>query len=136
MTTLNVRPFLMFQGNNAEQAMQLYVSLIPGSRIVDIVRYGAGGQGAEGSVMKATLSIAGQEVMCVDSPVKHAFGFTPSFSFFVDCESDQQLREIAAALGEGGAVLMGLANYGFSRQFTWLNDRYGVSWQLNLPNEQ
>jgi predicted 3-demethylubiquinone-9 3-methyltransferase (glyoxalase superfamily) len=136
MATLNVRPFLMFQGNNAEQAMQLYVSLIPRSQIVNIVRYGAAGPGAEGSVMKATLSIAGQEVMCIDSPVKHAFSFTPSFSFFVDCESEQQLREIAAALGEGGGVLMELANYGFSRQFTWLNDRYGVSWQLNLPNEQ
>jgi predicted 3-demethylubiquinone-9 3-methyltransferase (glyoxalase superfamily) len=72
-------------------------------------------------------------VMCIDSPVKHQFTFTPSFSFFVDCASEDDLRRLAAALGEGGPVLMALANYGFSRLFTWVNDRFGVSWQLNLP---
>jgi predicted 3-demethylubiquinone-9 3-methyltransferase (glyoxalase superfamily) len=127
-----IRPFLMFQGGNAEEAMQFYVSLFPGSEITDIVRYGPGEAGAEGSVMKATFSIAGQAVMCIDSPIKHNFGFTPAFSFFVDCESEEQIRRLSAVLGEGGMSLMPLGSYGFSRQFTWLNDRYGVSWQLNL----
>jgi predicted 3-demethylubiquinone-9 3-methyltransferase (glyoxalase superfamily) len=127
-----IKPFLMFQGNNAEEAMNFYVSLFPGSDITDVVRYGPGQAGAEGSVMKATFSIAGQAVMCIDSPVKHAFGFTPAFSFFVDCESDEQIDRLASSLGAGGAVLMPLGDYGFSRRFTWLNDRFGVSWQLNL----
>ncbi|HWB11508.1 MAG TPA: VOC family protein [Pirellulales bacterium] len=127
----NVRPFLMFQGK-AEEAMQFYVSLFPGSEITNVIRYGAGQAGPEGSVMKATFSLGGQAVMCIDSPVKHGFTFTPAFSFFVECESEEQLGRFASALGEGGGVLMPLDNYGFSRQFTWLNDRFGVSWQLNL----
>jgi predicted 3-demethylubiquinone-9 3-methyltransferase (glyoxalase superfamily) len=127
-----VQPFLMFQGGKAEEAMNFYVSLLPGSEITDIVHYGPGEAGAEGSVMKASFSLAGQTVMCIDSPVKHAFTFTPAFSFFIQCESDEELRRLSSALLEGGAALMPLDNYGFSRQFTWVNDRYGVSWQMNL----
>jgi predicted 3-demethylubiquinone-9 3-methyltransferase (glyoxalase superfamily) len=71
--------------------------------------------------------------MFIDSPAKHAFTFTPSFSFFVETESEDELRRLAAALGEGGSVMMPLGDYGFSRLFTWVSDRFGVSWQLNLP---
>lgn len=127
-----VKPFLMFEGR-AEEAMKLYVSLIPGSEIVDVVRYGAGGPGPEGSVMVATFSVAGQLVKCSDSFVKHGFTFTPSFSFFVDCASEEELQRLAAALSEGGGTLMPVGNYGFSRMFAWVNDRFGVSWQINLP---
>ena len=127
-----VRPFLMFEGK-AEEAMTFYVSLFPDGKIVDIVRYGPGQAGAEGSVKVASFMVGGQTVMCIDSPAKHAFTFTPAFSLFVDCESEEDIRRLSAALGEGGAVLMPLDAYGFSRRFTWLNDRYGVSWQLNLP---
>lgn len=127
-----VRPFLMFEGK-AEEAMRFYISLFADGKIVDIERYGPGQPGAEGSVKVATFSVAGQTVMCIDSPVKHGFTFTPAFSLFVDCESEDELRRRAGALMEGGTALMPLGNYGFSRLFTWLNDRYGVSWQLNLP---
>ena len=129
MTT--IRPFLMFQGQ-AEAAMNFYVSLFPDSEVVAITRYGPEGPGAEGTVKSAVFHVAGQSVMCIDSPVTHAFGFTPAFSLFVDCASEEELRRLAAALGEGGAMLMPLDNYGFSRLFVWLNDRFGVSWQLNL----
>lgn len=127
-----MRPFLMFQGN-AEAAMTFYVSLFPGSRIVEINRYGAGEAGPEGTVKTAVFALGAQTFMCFDSPVRHEFGFTPAFSIFVDCESNDELERLAAALGEGGAVLMPLGEYGFSRRFTWVNDRFGVSWQLNLP---
>lgn len=126
-----VRPFLMFEGQ-AEEAMRTWVSLVPGSEIREIQRYGAGGPGKEGSVTRATFSVAGQVVECTDSFVKHAFTFTPSFSFFVDCESDEQLEKLWSALSEGGSAMMPLDNYGFSRRFGWLSDRFGVSWQLNL----
>ena len=126
-----VQPFLMFEGQ-AEEAMTFYVSLFPDGKVLDIARYGAGGPGREGSVIKASFSIAGQTVFCIDSPVKHNFSFTPAMSLFVECESEQQIDTLASALGEGGGVLMPLNNYGFSRRFTWLNDRYGVSWQLNF----
>ena len=127
-----VRPFLMFEGR-AEEAMTFYVSLFPDGKIVDIARYGPGQAGPEGSVKVASFIVGGQTVMCIDSPAKHAFTFTPAFSLFVDCDSEEDIRRLAAARGEGGAALMPLGSYGFSRQFTWLNDRYGVSWQINLP---
>lgn len=127
-----ILPFLMFEGK-AETAMTFYVSLFPASEVTDVVRYGPGGPGPEGSVMKATFTVAGQSVMCTDSLVKHGFTFTPAFSFFVTCESEDEIRRLAAALSEGGSELMPLGDYGFSRQFAWVSDRFGVSWQLNLP---
>lgn len=128
----SIRPFLMFQGEQAEAAMNFYASLFPDARIADIERYGPGTAGKEGSVLRATFSIAGQSVMCIDSPVKHAFTFTPAFSFFIECSSEEELDRLLAALSKGGGVLMPRGNYGFSRQFAWVNDRFGVSWQLNL----
>ena len=89
-------------------------------------------QGAEGTIKAATLVIAGQRLRVFDSPVPHAFDFTPAISFFVDCTSAQQLRDLAGTLQDGGAALMPLNNYGFSQLFAWVNDRFGVSWQLNL----
>lgn len=130
--SVTVRPFLMFQGRQAEAAMQLYTSLVPGSEILEVERYGAGGPGPEGSVMRATFSVAGQVVQCTDSWVEHAFTFTPSFSFFVECESEAQMDALWAELSQGGAAMMPLDDYGFSRRFGWLSDRFGVSWQLNL----
>jgi predicted 3-demethylubiquinone-9 3-methyltransferase (glyoxalase superfamily) len=122
----------MFEGV-AEEAMKLYVSLFAGSRINQIERYGPGEHGAEGTVKVATFTLAGREFICIDSPVKHAFTFTPSVSVFVDCENQGELESVFAQLSEGGFVLMPLDNYGFSQTFGWLQDRYGLSWQLNLP---
>ncbi len=127
-----VTPFLMFQDTNAEQAMNLYASVIPNSQIVTLEKYGPGEPGAEGSVRQGVLSIGGLSVMFYDSYVKHAFTFTASSSLFVTCQTEEEIDTISAALGEGGAFLMPLGSYGFSRKFAWLNDRFGVSWQINL----
>jgi predicted 3-demethylubiquinone-9 3-methyltransferase (glyoxalase superfamily) len=53
-------------------------------------------------------------------------------SLFVDCDSEQQLDEAFAELSDGGTILMPLQAYPFSAKFAWLQDRFGVSWQLNL----
>ncbi|WP_448953126.1 VOC family protein [Labrys neptuniae] len=133
---LTVQPFLMFQGQGqAEAAMKFYVSLFPDGKILDVERYGAGEMGLPGSIKKASFSIAGQTVLCIDSPVKHNFTFTPSFSFFVDCETSEQLDGLFAALSQDGTIFMPVDDYGFSRHFGWAGDRFGVSWQLNLPFE-
>lgn len=128
-----VRPFLMFQGGVAEEAMRFYTSLFEGGEILDIRRYGPGEPGPEGSVFKARFRVGGQEIHCIDSPVKHGFDFTPSFSLFANLGSAEELNRVATALGEGGNFLMPVGEYGFSRRFAWVNDRFGVSWQLNLP---
>lgn len=124
-----IHTFLMFEGQ-AEEAMNFYVDLFDGE-VLAISRYGPDGPGVEGSVERATFRIAGQEYMCVDSSVKHAFGFTPAVSLFVDCADEAELDRLYKALAE--QELMALADYGFSRRFGWVNDRFGVSWQLNLP---
>ncbi|WP_409296603.1 VOC family protein [Peribacillus sp. SCS-26] len=128
-----ITPFLMFQDGNAEEAMDFYTSIIEDSRISKIVRYGANEAGPEGTVMQATFTLKEQEFMCIDSHVKHQFSFTPSFSIFVTCNTENELDNLYEKLNEGGQALMPLNNYGFSKKFGWVNDRFGVSWQLNLP---
>jgi predicted 3-demethylubiquinone-9 3-methyltransferase (glyoxalase superfamily) len=125
-------PFLMFQHGKAEAALDFYVATVPGSRIVSIERFGAEGPGPEGTVLRAYVEIAGQQVMAHDSFITHGFDFTPSFSFFLDCADEGEAEQLFAALGESGQVLMPLDNYGWSRKFGWVSDRFGVSWQLNL----
>ncbi|TMJ32689.1 MAG: VOC family protein [Alphaproteobacteria bacterium] len=128
--TNTVRPFLMFQGEGSA-ALDFYLSVFPDARVDAIERYGPDDAAPEGTIKLARLSIGGQEVLCTDSVIKHPFSFTPAFSFFVDCESEEWLRHLADVLKQGGAELMAVDNYGFSRLFAWVNDRFGVSWQLN-----
>jgi predicted 3-demethylubiquinone-9 3-methyltransferase (glyoxalase superfamily) len=126
-----VATFLMFDGT-AEEAMTFYVSLFKGSEVTRIERFGPSEQRTEGSIKRANFKLVGHDLICFDSPVKHAFSFTPSISLFVDCENEAELDEAFKQLSAGGAVLMPLDNYGFSTKFGWVNDRFGVSWQLNL----
>ena len=127
----DVTTHLMFEGA-ALEAMTLYVSLFSDSEIKSIERYQAGEMGAEGTVKLARFTLAGREFLCIDSPMKHAFTFTPAMSLFIECESEAELDAVFGRLSEGGAVLMPVGDYGFSARFGWLVDRFGVSWQLNL----
>jgi len=122
----------MFQDGHAEKAMNLDVSLFDDGEIFDVTRWQKGEQGAEGSIKLPRFRAAGQCVLTSDSPVRRAFNFTPSWSFFVDCASGEQQERLVAELSEGGKVMMPLDDYGFSRRFAWIADRFGVSWQINL----
>lgn len=122
----SVTPFLMFEGH-AEEAMNFYVSLFRDAKIEMLERHTEGGK-----VKRAKVALAGQTIMVSDSPIKHAFTFTPSSSLFVECEDEAEIERLFAALSENGKVLMPLGSYGFSRKFGWINDRFGVSWQVNL----
>lgn len=124
--------FLMFQNGDAETAMRFYVSLFEGARINRLERWVAGEPGAEGTIKLAEFELTGHRLLCSDSPVRHAFGFTPALSLFIDCDGADELDRVFAQLADGGQVLMPVDNYGFSQRFGWCNDRYGVSWQLNL----
>ena len=130
MTT--ARPFFMFQGGNAQAALDLYFATFPDSGMVRVERYAHGEPGPVGSIKVAVFTLCGREFMCSDSPIKHGFTFTPSSSTFVDFDSVAELERVFAILSEGGQVLMPLDNYGFSQRFGWTNDRFGVSWQLNF----
>jgi predicted 3-demethylubiquinone-9 3-methyltransferase (glyoxalase superfamily) len=127
-----ITTFLMFEGD-AEEAMTFYLSLFDAAEVVSLSRYGADGPGKEGTVQHATFALAGQQLMCIDSPVKHGFGFTPAMSLFVQCADEAEIARLYAALSDRGTEFMPLGDHGFSRAFGWVNDRFGVSWQLNLP---
>ena len=128
----SMTPFLMFQGGKAEAALHFYVETLPDSRIVSLERFGADGPGPEGTVLRARVEIAGQPVMAHDSFIAHGFDFTPSSSFFIECSDEAEAERLFSVLGEGGQVLMPLDNYGWSRRFGWVSDKFGVSWQINL----
>jgi predicted 3-demethylubiquinone-9 3-methyltransferase (glyoxalase superfamily) len=131
MTTRTVTPFLMFQGD-AEAAMALYARAFPDARVATISRFGADTPGREGTVQRARMTIHGQDLMILESPMKHAFTFTPSISLYVTCLDEADLDRLVAILGEGGGQLMPPGDYGFSRRFAWISDRFGVSWQLDV----
>ena len=118
-------PFLMFQGR-CEEALTFYAATLPGCRIVSVDRK------PDGTVAMARLSIGGLEILANDSPPVHDFDFTPSTSTFLTVESAEEVDRLTAALSEDGKVLMPANDYGFSQRFGWAQDRFGVSWQINL----
>lgn len=134
----SIKTSLMFvgeQAGKAEEAIRFYTSLFPGSEIIELQRYEADEHEPEGSIKIARFTINGTELMALDSHLDHQFTFTPSMSLYVECESMSEIERAFRALAEGGSELMPLDNYGFSQKFGWLNDRYGVSWQLNLADQ-
>ena len=128
-----VTTLLMFTGR-AEEAMSLYTSLFKRSKIISVTRYGANEAGSEGTVQHATFTLNGQEFMCIDSNVEHAFTFTPSISLYVCCQTEDGIERVFAILSQDGQVFMPLDRYPFSEKFGWLSDRFGVSWQLSLEH--
>ncbi|MBT8232094.1 MAG: VOC family protein [Bacteroidia bacterium] len=127
-----IATFLMFQKEDAEQAMNFYIGLFDNSEIVNIKRWGKEGSGKEGTIMHAIFRLNGKLFMCSDSPPIHAWGFTPAVSNFVECVDENQLEQLFTKLSENGKVMMPIDNYGFSQKFGFVEDQFGVSWQLNL----
>ncbi|HZU78845.1 MAG TPA: VOC family protein [Acidimicrobiales bacterium] len=128
-------PFLMFCGDQhgkAEEAIERYCSIFQHSRVVRLDRYGPGDGEPAGTLRFGVFEIGGYPIRAIDSAAPHRFGFTPAISLWVECSSDEEIERAAAALADGGAMLMPLDSYGFSPKFCWVADRYGVTWQLNL----
>ncbi|WP_073456916.1 VOC family protein [Pseudonocardia thermophila] len=125
MTMPSMEPFLMFQKGEAEQAVRFYTGLFDDGEILTLVHT------PEGEVQQGVFRVAGQRVRVFDSPVAHAWDFTPGVSLFVHCDSREQQEELVSALAEGGQTMMPLDDYGFG-PFAFVTDRFGVSWQLAL----
>ncbi len=122
-------PFLWFD-NQAEQAVHFYTTVLKGGKIGEIARYGKDAPGPEGEVMTVNFTLAGLELAALNGgPV---FSFTPAISFFVDCQTEEEIDTLWGQFAEGGMALMDLAPYPFLEKFGWVQDRYGVSWQLSL----
>jgi len=112
-----VTPFLWFD-NQAEEAMNFYVSLFKNSKVLSVSRYGEGGPGPQGTVMTGTFQLDGQEFMALNGGPY--FKFTEAISLFVNCETQEEVDELWEKLSDGGEI----------SQCGWLKDRYGLSWQI------
>lgn len=112
-----ITPFLWFD-NQAEEAMNFYVSIFQNSEVVNVTRFGEAGPGPEGSAMIATFRLDGQEFMALNGGPH--FQFTEAISFFVDCETQDEVDYFWDKLSEGGET----------SQCGWLKDKFGLSWQI------
>jgi predicted 3-demethylubiquinone-9 3-methyltransferase (glyoxalase superfamily) len=125
-------PFVMFQKGTGRAALEYWASIVPDSHIETLELFGPEGPGPEGTIKRAVIVIGGQCVMAHDSLIDHGSSFTPSHSFFLNCADESEIDRLFDALGKGGRVLMPLGDYGWSRRFGWVEDCFGVSWQLDL----
>ncbi len=110
-------PFLWFDGK-AEEAANFYVSLFKNSRIVNIARYGDAGPGPKGTAMSATFELAGQRFIALNAGPQ--FKFSEAISFFINCETQQEVDDLWEKLSAGGQ----------KSKCGWLKDKYGLSWQV------
>lgn len=115
-----ITPFLWFDGK-AEEATNFYVSIFKNSKIANVVRYGEAGPGAKGTVMTATFQLDGQEFIALNGGPQ--FKFTEAVSFWVSCETQEEIDEMWEKLSAGGE----------RGRCGWLKDRYGLSWQIVPP---
>jgi predicted 3-demethylubiquinone-9 3-methyltransferase (glyoxalase superfamily) len=112
-----ITPFLWFN-NQAEDAMNFYISVFKNSKNVNITRYGEAGPGRKGTIMTARFLIEGQEFVALNGgPV---FTFSPAISFVVNCETQEEVDRMWDKLSDGGE----------KQQCGWLKDKFGVSWQI------
>jgi predicted 3-demethylubiquinone-9 3-methyltransferase (glyoxalase superfamily) len=112
-----ITPFLWFD-DNAEEAMNFYVSVFQNSKVGNVSRYGESGPGPKGSVMSATFQLEGQEFMALNGGPD--FKFTPAISLFVSCETQEEVDELWQKLSAGGKP----------GRCGWLEDKFGLSWQI------
>ena len=112
-----ITPFLWFDGN-AEEAMNLYVSVFKNSKVVSVTRYGEAGPGPKGTVMSATFQLEGQQFYALNGGPQYKF--TPAISLFVNCETQEEVDELWGKLSAGG----------HKDRCGWLQDKYGLSWQI------
>ena len=117
---LKITPFLWFD-NQAEEAMNFYVSIFKNSKVLGVSRYGDDGPGPKGAVMIANFLLEGQEFSALNGGPH--FSFTPAISFSVNCGTQEELDELWEKLSEGGE----------KQRCGWLKDKFGLSWQI-VPN--
>lgn len=130
-----ITPNLWFDGK-AEEATEFYVSTFDNTKLGTISRYDAAAAEAsgqpEGSVLTVDFELDGQRFVALNGGP--AFTFNPAISFIVNCSTETEVDELWEQLSDGGEVLMPLDAYPFSDRYGWIQDRYGVSWQLILAD--
>jgi predicted 3-demethylubiquinone-9 3-methyltransferase (glyoxalase superfamily) len=112
-----ITPFLWFD-DKAEEAARFYVSIFKNAKVGSISRYGDAGPGPKGAVMVAAFELDGQGFLALNGGPQ--FKFSPAISFVVNCETQEEVDHYWERLSEGGEKL----------QCGWLQDKFGMSWQI------
>jgi predicted 3-demethylubiquinone-9 3-methyltransferase (glyoxalase superfamily) len=112
-----ITPFLWFD-SKAEEAANFYISIFKNSKILNVARYGEAGPGPKGSTMTVTFQLEGQQFIALNGGPHYTF--SPAISFFVNCETQAEVDELWNKLSTGGKEV----------QCGWLQDKFGVSWQI------
>ena len=133
MKDQKIIPNLWFD-HESEEAAEFYTSLFADSKIGTKIRYTDAGKEIHaqetGSVMTVEFELAGLKIVALNGgPL---FKFTPAISFYVTCESEFEVDKLWNALLNGGQVLMPLEKYDWSEKYGWVQDKYGLSWQISL----
>lgn len=112
-----ITPFLWFN-DNLEEALSFYTSVFRNAKVGNVVRYGKAGPGPEGTAMTATFELEGQQFMALNGGPM--FSFTEAISFFLNCETQEEVDGFWEKLSEGGQ----------KSRCGWLKDKFGLSWQI------
>jgi predicted 3-demethylubiquinone-9 3-methyltransferase (glyoxalase superfamily) len=115
-----ITPFLWFN-DNAEQAVNFYLSVFKNSKITDITHYGEAGPGPKGSVMTLAYQLDGQDFVAINGGPSYTI--SPAISFVVNCDTQEEIDYYWEKLSAGGKEV----------QCGWLQDKFGVSWQIVPP---
>jgi predicted 3-demethylubiquinone-9 3-methyltransferase (glyoxalase superfamily) len=125
-------PFFMFTNCKTEEALNLYITLFNDAKIDSLERWTEGNpMGPVGKVRGAFFTIKGETIQFMDSE-GHAHSLTPSTSIYVICDDEVELRKAYEGLVDGGQVLMPLGEYPFAKLYAWVQDKFGLTWQLSL----
>lgn len=112
-----ITPFLWFD-NQAEEAMDFYISVFKNSEVLSVTRYSEGAPGPSGTVMTAKFMIEGQEFVALNGGPQ--FQFTEAISFVVNCETQEEIDYYWEKLSDEGE----------EQGPGWVKDKYGLSWQI------
>ncbi len=139
MKTTSFLTFVGDQCGKAQEAMDFYTSIFPNSEIKSVVKYSTGEPGGTPALIKyGVFTLDDTEYRISENNYKHAWSFSPGVSIFVDCDAENQIKSLFETLSSNGGQVMvpldhyEIGDYGFSKLFGWCEDKYGVSWQLNL----
>jgi predicted 3-demethylubiquinone-9 3-methyltransferase (glyoxalase superfamily) len=135
----NIDSFLWFE-NDTEEAVNFYTGIFKNSKVFRTSRYNEESAKASGipngSVMVADFQLSGRKFVALNGGPVEGFTFNPSTSFFVNCGTEEEINNLFQKLASGGKILMPLDKYPFSEKYAWINDKFGVSWQLDFKNHK
>lgn len=121
----------LWYDKEAKEAAEFYTSLLPDSAITNTTTLH---NTPSGDADIVAFKLAGQSFMAISAGPY--FKFTPAISFHIKCDTVQEVDRLWGKLSPGGKVLMELGEYPFSKRYGWLNDKYGLSWQIIYAGDQ